>query len=112
MQSPWAFFNLKQKQEELRKKLNNKSNLKNKINPNNKNKKLNLSPPCYNDKPMTDYFNRLDVKKALHVNTDITWEICSGISMLIQILLGKFVQEQLILNILYKKKVQFGLIRP
>ena len=77
MQSPWAFFNLKQKQEELRKKLNNKSNLKNNNN-NNKNKKLNLSPPCYDDKPMTDYFNRLDVKQALHVNSDITWEICSG----------------------------------
>ena len=71
--SPWAFRNLKEKQEELKKKLKNKKNLKNSIQ-----NKLKLSPPCYNDKPMTDYLNRADVKAALHVNTDLAWELCSG----------------------------------
>ena len=27
---------------------------------------------------MHDYFNRPDVKNALHVNSDITWELCSS----------------------------------
>ena len=69
---PWVFKNLKQKQEELKKKLENKN-----YSNNNNQKKLKLSPPCYDDSKITQYLNRNEVKKALHVNTDITWEMCS-----------------------------------
>ena len=73
--SSWAFKDLKQKQAELKKKLEDKKNINNDI---NINQKLKKSPHCYNDKPMHDYFNREDVKNALHVNSDITWELCSS----------------------------------
>ena len=69
---PWVFKNLKQKQEELKKKLENRN-----YSNNNNQKKLKLSPPCYDDSKITQYLNRNEVKKALHVNTDITWEMCS-----------------------------------
>jgi carboxypeptidase C (cathepsin A) len=69
---PWVFKNLKQKQEELKKKLENKN-----YSNNNNQKKLKLSPTCYDDSKITQYLNRNEVKKALHVNTDITWEMCS-----------------------------------
>ena len=69
---PWVFKNLKQKQEELKKKLENKN-----YSNNNNQKKLKLSPPCYDDSKITQYLNRNEVKTALHVNTDITWEMCS-----------------------------------
>jgi len=75
MRSPWAFKDLKQKQAELKKKLEDKKNINNDI---NINQKLKKSPHCYNDKPMHDYFNRANVKNALHVNSDITWELCSS----------------------------------
>ena len=75
MRSPWAFKDLKQKQAELKKKLEDKKNIINDI---NINQKLKKSPHCYNDKPMHDYFNRPEVKNALHVNSDITWELCSS----------------------------------
>ena len=69
---PWVFKNLKQKQEELKKKLENKN-----YSNNNNQKKLKLSPPCYDDSKITQYLNRNEVKTALHVNTDITWAMCS-----------------------------------
>ena len=71
--APWVFKNLKQKQEELRQKLLNKNQSNNISNQ----KQLKLSPPCYDDSQITQYFNRKEVKEALHVNTDITWAICS-----------------------------------
>ena len=71
--APWVFKNLKQKQEELRQKLLNKNQSNNISNQ----KQLKLSPPCYDDSQITRYFNRKEVKEALHVNTDITWAICS-----------------------------------
>ena len=69
LRSPWAFRNLKQKQQELKSKINSHNN--------KPEKKLKLSPDCVNDKPLLDYFNREDVKTALHVKSDIYWELCS-----------------------------------
>ena len=70
LKSPWAFRNLKQKQEELKMKLKTKAK--------EPEKKLKLSPSCVDDTPLLNYFNREDVKTALHVNSDIYWELCSG----------------------------------
>jgi len=39
--------------------------------------KVGLSPPCVDGKATSYFFNRLDVKKALHVKEDIKWEFCS-----------------------------------
>ncbi len=36
-----------------------------------------LTPPCVDSKGPDWYFNRADVKKALHVKEEIKWEICS-----------------------------------
>ena len=79
LKCPWAFHNLKQKQQQLKEKLENMELTKNNNNilSENKDEKLKVSPPCVNDKPMTDYFNRQDVKQALHVNMDKSWELCS-----------------------------------
>ena len=82
LKSPWAFPNLKQKQKEQKEKQEKIKILKH-LNQNNilseeQEKKLNLSPPCINDKPMVDYFNKPEVKAALHVNTNINWELCSS----------------------------------
>ena len=71
LKCPWAFHNLKKKQEMMKKKP------KLFINENKDKKKLKLSPPCINDEPMVNYFNRDDVKAALHVKMDKTWELCS-----------------------------------
>ena len=81
LKAPWAFHNLKQKQMELKNKLEKikSQNLKhNDILFEKPKQKLKLSPPCIDDKPMTEYFNREDVKNALHVNTKKTWELCSS----------------------------------
>ena len=40
--------------------------------------KLKLSPPYISDEGMVKYFNREDVKSALHVNMKKEWELCSG----------------------------------
>lgn len=69
--APWAFKDLKQKQENMKK---NKPKQDLYIDENEKNE----SPPCVSDKAMTEYFNREEVKKALHVKTDINWELCSS----------------------------------
>lgn len=82
LSNSWAFPDLKKKQDELKEKLekmklnpdqnkNNSNNIKNK-------KKLTMTPPCYDDKAMSEYFNRNDVKEALHVNKDLNWELCSS----------------------------------
>ena len=34
-------------------------------------------PGCIDGKGVTQFFNRSDVKKALHVKEDITWDMCS-----------------------------------
>ena len=72
MKSPWAFKDLKKKQEAL------KSKLKTENKSTDDKKKLKVSPDCVNDQPLLDYFNRDDVKSALHVKTDKYWELCSG----------------------------------
>ena len=38
---------------------------------------LKYAPPCIDDKPMVEYFNREDVKTALHITTNNKWELCS-----------------------------------
>ena len=57
----------------------NKSNIKlnNILDETESEEKLELKPPCINVKPMTNYFNKKEVKNALHVNTKITWDLCS-----------------------------------
>ena len=73
LKSPWLFRNLKKKQSMM------KSKPKLFIDKNKKeDKKLKLSPPCVSDEAMMNYFNRDDVKAALHVKMDKTWELCSG----------------------------------
>lgn len=34
--------------------------------------------PCIDDTPMINYFNREDVRNALHVNKTIKWEMCNN----------------------------------
>ena len=36
-----------------------------------------LSPPCLNNDSPIKYFNRADVKSALHVKSSIVWDMCS-----------------------------------
>ena len=66
----WAFKDLKKKQMMM------KSKPKLFINKNKEKQKLKLSPPCINDEAMVNYFNRDDVKAALHV-VDKPWDLCS-----------------------------------
>lgn len=41
--------------------------------------KLSETPPCVNAAPLTNYMNRADVQKAIHVKTDVPhWEVCSN----------------------------------
>ena len=76
LKAPWAFRDLKKKQEMMKNKRqllvdeNKKENKK-------ENTENRLRIPCVNDDAMRDYFNREDVKSALHVNMDIEWELCS-----------------------------------
>ena len=67
LKSSWIFPNLKEKQEQMKQ---NKKNFEE--------KKLKKRQSCYNDKSIIEYFNRKDVKSALHVNTDINWNLCSS----------------------------------
>ena len=41
------------------------------------NNKYNLDPPCIDVRNITKYLNQIEVKNALHVNPDITFELCS-----------------------------------
>ena len=68
LKSPWAFRNLDKKQKLMKGKP--RTFIK-------KDKKLRLSPPCISDEAMMNYFNRDDVKSALHVNMNKEWELCS-----------------------------------
>ena len=83
LKAPWAFPNLKQKQQELKEKLEknaqNKENIKlnNILEETEPEEKLEKNPPCVNVKPMINYFNKVEVKNALHVNTKIKWDLCS-----------------------------------
>ena len=73
LKAPWAFKNLKQKQKMMKNKpifFRNENKNKNKENER-------LSPPCIDDEGMRNYFNRDDVKSALHVKMDQNWELCS-----------------------------------
>jgi carboxypeptidase C (cathepsin A) len=76
LKCPWAFRNLKKKQQMMKNKPKLFISEKDKDNKTEK-KKLKLSPPCINDEPMVNYFNRDDVKSALHVKMDKEWELCS-----------------------------------
>ena len=80
LKSPWAFRNLKQKQKEQKEKMEKikSGNLRYNNILEESEKKLKLSPPCIDDRPLNEYFNREDVKSALHVNAKKTWELCSG----------------------------------
>ena len=84
LRAPWAFPNLKQKQQALKEKLekmkqnNNNEKLNNILDETDSEKKLQLDPPCINTKPMTTYFNKQEVQDALHIPKKITWEICSS----------------------------------
>ena len=72
LKCPWAFRKLEKKQKMMKGKP--ESYIKN----NKKDKNLRLSPPCISDEAMMNYFNRDDVKSALHVKMDKEWELCSG----------------------------------
>ena len=74
LKSPWAFYNLEKKQQELKEKIKlmQKKGIEN-ITKNN----FKYAPPCIDDKPMVEYFNREDVKTALHITTNNKWELCS-----------------------------------
>ena len=39
---------------------------------------LGVEPPCVYAAGPTDYFNREDVREALHIKTDQVWEICTN----------------------------------
>jgi len=56
--TPWLFRNIKEKG-------------------NNTNNNVGLTPPCIDGKGANYFFNRADVKTALHVKTDIVFGICS-----------------------------------
>ena len=70
LKAPWAFKHLKEKQEMMKNKKPNKNINKNNI-------KERINPPCMDDTNMYNYFNRDDVKSALHVKMDKEWELCS-----------------------------------
>eukprot|EP01084_Bolivina_argentea_P187874 323531_1 len=40
---------------------------------------LGETPPCVECKSLTDWLNRKDVQRAIHINASITWSICSAI---------------------------------
>jgi carboxypeptidase C (cathepsin A) len=76
LKCPWAFPNLKKKQKMMKSKPKSRTS-KRKIYTEEERNKLKLSPPCISDEAMRNYFNRDDVKSALHVKMDIEWELCS-----------------------------------
>ena len=69
LKNSWAFPDLKEKQMLMK----NKERLLLEEN----NKKLNADIACFYDKHIINYFNRDDVKKSLHVDMDIKWDLCS-----------------------------------
>ena len=69
LKNSWAFKNFKR----LKVNLKPKNRKLEEINIDNDT----LTAPCCNDVPMIKYFNREDVKKALHVNLTKGWNMCS-----------------------------------
>jgi len=69
LKNSWAFPDLKEKQVLIKNK--------NKLFSEENNEKLTAEIPCFYDKHIINYFNRNDVKKALHVKMDIKWDLCS-----------------------------------
>ena len=69
----WAFKDLKSKRKKM-KSFKIKSFLSEE---NNNTDDENLSVACVDDTPSLKYFNRKDVKEALHVNQSKKWEMCS-----------------------------------
>jgi carboxypeptidase C (cathepsin A) len=76
LKCPWAFPNLAKKQKLMKSKPKSRTS-KRKLYTEEEKKKLKLSPPCISDEGMMNYFNRDDVKAALHVKMDKEWELCS-----------------------------------
>lgn len=80
LKNAWAFKNLKtmqslMKSNPLKKTYIEKKKVSNEDEDEDEEKTLTV--PCNNDKPMRDYFNSEEVKKALHVKEDKKWELCS-----------------------------------
>jgi len=69
LKNSWAFPDLKEKQMLMK----NKSRLL--LEESNKLSSVQIA--CLYDKHIIDYFNRNDVKKALHVEMDIEWDLCT-----------------------------------
>jgi carboxypeptidase C (cathepsin A) len=76
LKCPWAFPNLEKKQKMMKSKPRSRTS-KRKLYTEEERNKLKLSPPCISDEGMMNYFNRDDVKAALHVKMDKEWELCS-----------------------------------
>lgn len=74
LKNSFAFKNLKTKQKQM-KSFKLKSFLSEEEEDNIYNETLAI--PCVDDGPLLKYFNREDVKEALHVNKSIKWEMCS-----------------------------------
>ena len=68
----YAFKNLKAKQREMK-----SFKLKTFLSEEESNENKTLQVPCVDDGPMRKYFNRDDVKEALHVNKSKSWDLCS-----------------------------------
>ena len=69
LKNSWAFPDLKEKQMLMK---NTKKLLLEKSN-----EQLRADIACFYDKHIINYFNRDDVKKSLHVDMDIKWDLCS-----------------------------------
>ena len=81
LRCPWAFHNLKQKQQKLKEKLDRikSQNLRNdNIFKPPQSLKASLIPQCLDTTQINKYFNREEVKRALHVKMDKTWDLCSS----------------------------------
>ena len=62
-----------------------------------------LSPPCLDNDAPIKYFNRADVKSALHVKSSIVWDMCSDD------VTGNYVISQEASYYLYPKLIAAGL---
>jgi hypothetical protein len=72
LKNSFAFKNLKSKQREMK-----SFKLKTFLSEEESNDNETLHVPCVDDGPIRKYFNRDDVKEALHVNKSKTWDLCS-----------------------------------
>ena len=62
-----------------------------------------LSPPCLDNNAPIKYFNRADVKSALHVKSSIVWDMCSDD------VTGNYIISQEASYYLYPKLIAAGL---